>query len=213
MNELFEAVLRMSEAEIRRNVERMERERIVIRSPRLVWIAEDAVIGEEPIIEPVTVIQAGSRIGRQCRIGPFALVSESVIGDECKINFGVQLHRSQLGDRCEFGDIQIVRSRIGSRCKGKHGRYIGDATLGDGVNWGAGAVIANYDGKIKHRTVIEAGAFIGCTTVLVGKTPTLVIGARSVVAASSCISKDVPPGALAVARARQVNREDWKKTP
>ncbi|MDP3964028.1 MAG: hypothetical protein Q8Q39_06075 [bacterium] len=211
--EYVNAVLRMSDAKIRGNIERMEREHIVIRAPYLVWIGEDVVIGEETIIEPFAVIQSGSRIGNKCRIGPFTVISESVIGNASVLNSGAQIYASTLGEQCEFGDIQIVRSTIGNQCKGKHGRYIGDATLGHRVNWGAGAIIANYDGNTKHRTVVGDGAFIGCNAVLVGKTPPLVIGEAAVVGASSCITRNVPAGALAVARAQQVNKEGWKKTP
>ena len=102
--------------------------------------------------------------------------------------------------------MELKKSRIGRGAKVPHLSYVGDATVGEGVNIGAGTITCNYDGAAKHETVIGDGAFVGTNSSLVAP---LTIGEGAYVAAGSVITKNVPPGSLAVARGRQETREGW----
>jgi len=132
-----------------------------------------------------------SHVGRASKVGPFARVRDrSVIGADCRLGNFVELARSTLGD--------------GSRAA--HHAYLGDATIGRDVNIGAGVITCNYDGMRKHATIVEDGAFVGSDCQLVAP---IRIGRGAYVAAGSCITKDVPPEALAIARGRQDIKPDW----
>jgi len=191
----YEASRQAAERNIRRILEMSRRMGFIIISPDLVSIGDEVEIGEGSVIHPFSNMAGATRIGRNCVIGPFADIRDSVIGDRSVIE-----------------QAQVKRSMIGEGCKAKHHSFIGDAAIGDNVNWGAGAIIANYDGQKKHLTVVEHDVFVGCNAVLVAKTPSLVIGSGAVVAAGSVITEDVPPHALAIARGRQVHKPDWTKT-
>jgi len=102
--------------------------------------------------------------------------------------------------------VELKKSRIGRGSKVPHLSYVGDATVGEDVNVGAGTITCNYDGVAKHETKIEKGAFIGTNTSLVAP---ITIGEGAYIGAGSTITKDVPPGALAVGRAQQVTKEGW----
>ena len=102
--------------------------------------------------------------------------------------------------------VEIKNSVIGEGTKISHLTYVGDADVGKNINFGCGTVLVNYDGKEKHRSVIEDHAFIGCNTNLVSPVR---VGEGAFIAAGSTITSDVPPDALGIARARQVNKEDW----
>ena len=110
---------------------------------------------------------------------------------------------SHLGQRVKIGDfVEIKNSNIGEGTKVPHLSYVGDTDIGEGVNIGAGVIVANFDGRRKHRCLIESGAFVGCNSNLISP---LTIGEGAFVAAGSTIDKDVPAGALALARANQNN--------
>lgn len=133
-----------------------------------------------------------STIGKNNHVGPFAYIRPGCC----------------VGDGCKIGDfVELKNAQIGNGTKAAHLTYIGDATVGDGVNFGCGTVVVNYDGTKKYRTVIEDGAFIGCNSNLVSPV-TVKKGAYT--AAGSTITDEVPENALAIARARQVNKENWK---
>ena len=102
--------------------------------------------------------------------------------------------------------VEVKKSTLGDGAKANHLSYLGDATLEAGVNVGAGTITCNYDGEAKHATKIEEGAFIGSGTELVAP---VTIGRGAYVAAGSCITEDVPAGALGVARGRQANKAGW----
>ncbi len=104
--------------------------------------------------------------------------------------------------------VEVKNSVIGPRSKAAHLTYIGDADVGADVNFGCGSVVVNYDGRTKHRTVVEDGAFIGCNTNLVAPVR---VGKGAYTAAGSTITDDVPDYALAIARARQINKPEYVK--
>ena len=112
-----------------------------------------------------------------------------------------------VGDGCRIGDfVELKKSTIGNGTKVSHLTYIGDATVGERVNFGCGTVVVNYDGYHKYQTVIGDDCFIGCNTNLVSPVK---LGDRAFTAAGTTVTRDVPAGALSVARARQTNMEGW----
>jgi bifunctional UDP-N-acetylglucosamine pyrophosphorylase/glucosamine-1-phosphate N-acetyltransferase len=130
-------------------------------------------------------------VGRASAVGPFARVRDG----------------STVGAGCRLGNfVELVRSTLGDGSKAAHHAYLGDATIGQDVNIGAGVITCNYDGVHKHATIIEDSAFIGSDCQLVAPVR---IGRGAYVAAGSCITRDVPPGALGIARGRQEVKPDW----
>ncbi|NWG13291.1 MAG: bifunctional UDP-N-acetylglucosamine diphosphorylase/glucosamine-1-phosphate N-acetyltransferase GlmU [Acidobacteria bacterium] len=152
----------------------------------------DSRISAEALILNCSQI-ADSVVGAGSSVGPFARIRDrSVVGEGCRVGNFVELKKTSLGDRS----------------KAAHHAYLGDATIGCDVNIGAGVITCNYDGVRKHATIIEDGAFIGTDSQLVAPVR---IGRNAYVAAGSCITADVPEGALAIARERQVVKADWVK--
>ena len=149
-----------------------------IDDPATTFIETEIPVGEGTLIHPFTVIRRDVRIGRGCQVGPFAHLREGTV----------------LEDGAEVGDfVETKKARLGSRSKAKHLAYLGDVVIGRRVNIGAGTIVANYDGKAKHRTVIGDSAFIGSGTVLVAPVR---IGKRAMTGAGAVVTKghDVPDG-------------------
>ena len=188
------------------------------------YISPDADIAPGAVILPGCTIRGGCKIGAGAVIGPHTLLEHATIGEGTTVNQS-QIYHSEIGshvtvgpfayirpdctvgDRCRIGDfVELKKSSIGSDTKVSHLTYIGDATVGERVNFGCGTVVVNYDGYIKQQTTIGDDCFIGCNTNLVSP---VTLGDRAFTAAGATITKDVPAGALAVARAKQVNREGW----
>jgi len=112
-----------------------------------------------------------------------------------------------VGEGAKIGNfVELKKTSLGAGSKVNHLAYLGDATVGDHVNVGAGTITCNYDGEKKHQTIIEDGAFIGSDSQLVAPVR---VGKGAYVAAGSSITQDVPEGALGIARARQANVEGW----
>jgi bifunctional UDP-N-acetylglucosamine pyrophosphorylase/glucosamine-1-phosphate N-acetyltransferase len=161
----------------------------------------NAIIAAGAVIHPFTYIDGeklGVRIGEGALVGPFARLRPG----------------AQLGPEVHVGNfVEIKNSTLARGAKANHLAYLGDATVGERVNYGAGSITANYDGANKHRTVIEEDVHIGSNSVLVAP---VTIGRGGTVGASSTITKDTPAGALSVARGKQVSIANWarpKKVP
>jgi bifunctional UDP-N-acetylglucosamine pyrophosphorylase/glucosamine-1-phosphate N-acetyltransferase len=155
---------------------------VTILDPQSTFIDETVVIGQDTIIHPFTMIEGEVSIGRNCVIGPFAHIRT----------------KSTLRDGVEIGNfVEVKASQVGEYTKAKHLSYLGDAVVGQNVNIGAGTITANYDGKKKHVTHIEDGAFIGSGTIMVAP---VCIGKEAVTGAGSVVTrgKDVPQGATVV---------------
>jgi bifunctional UDP-N-acetylglucosamine pyrophosphorylase/glucosamine-1-phosphate N-acetyltransferase len=149
-----------------------------------------SVVGDRAVIKDSTVIES-SRIMSGANVGPFAHIRPG----------------SEIGSGAKIGNfVELKKALIGKGAKASHLSYLGDTKIGSGVNIGAGTITCNYDGKNKHRTVIEDGVFIGSDTQLVAPVR---IGKGAYIGAGSTITKDVPPGALAVSRTEQRNIKDW----
>jgi len=209
----------------RRTLERLMVEGVTILDPAATYVDDTVEVGADTVIYPGAVLEGATAIGAECVVGPGCHVSGSRIGDRvtlrpyCVLSDAVVEADAQLGPFChlrpqshvgagaKIGNfVELKKSRIGRGAKVPHLSYVGDATVGDKANIGAGAITCNYDGADKHETVIGAGAFVGTNSSLVAP---VTIGAGAYVGAGSVITKSVPPGALAVARARQEMREGW----
>ena len=197
---------------------------VTLMDPASIYIDRDVSIEQDTVIYPQTWLEGKTVIGRDCVIGPqvhiadssvgenvhlfFAHVKESCIGNNVNVGPFVNLRPgTQLADNVRVGNfVEVKNSQVGIGSKLPHLSYIGDTTIGSHVNIGSGTITVNYDGKHKNRTIIEDDAFIGCNSNLVAP---VTIGHGAYVAAGSTITKNVPPAALGVARARQSNIEGW----
>ena len=191
------------------------------------YIDDSVKIGDGCLIYPGVVIEGTCVIGSGTVIGPGCFIKDSNIGCNCSV-YSSHIFSSKIGDSvmvgpyafirdgvcvgsdCRVGSfVEVKKSDISSNSKISHLSYIGDASIGSGVNIGGGVITANYDGISKNRTVISDGAFIGSNSSLVAP---ISIGKDSVVGASSCITNDIPDNSLGIARSRQVNKVDYYKS-
>ena len=205
----------------RRMLDRLMLSGVTVCDPNSTHIDADVEVGQDTIIQPFTILRGKTRVGRQCRIGPFCFLEDAQIGNECEVRssqlvscrvlekcavgpFANIRPDSVLGPRAKVGNFSEVKnSRVGFGSKVPHLSYIGDSDIAEDVNVGAGTITCNYDGKTKHKTTIGAKAFIGSNVNLVAPVK---VGRGAKIGAGSTITEDVPDGALAIARARQVNK-------
>jgi bifunctional UDP-N-acetylglucosamine pyrophosphorylase/glucosamine-1-phosphate N-acetyltransferase len=198
---------------------------VTLVDPASTWIDSTVQIEAGTVIHPNVVLQGSSVVGRNCEIQSFVRISNSTLGDEVKVNNFCVVVDSTVASRVRIGPfahlrpgtdvrdgahvgnfVELKNTVLGEGSKANHLSYVGDATVGAGVNIGAGTITCNFDGVRKSRTTIEDGVFIGSDTQLIAPVS---VGAGAYIAAGSSITKDVPPGALAVARGRQTNIEGW----
>lgn len=197
---------------------------VSIIDPDHTYIGPDVTIGQDSVIFPGTTLSGSTSIGFECRIGPNSEISnckvgnntvirqsaafDSSIGSEVAIGpFAHIRPDSNIDDEVKIGNfVEVKKAVFGKRSKASHLSYIGDAEVGADVNIGCGSITVNYDGKNKFLTKIEDGVFIGCNANLVAP---VTIGKGAYVAAGSTITTDVPGEALAIARASQVNKENY----
>ncbi len=196
-----------------RILEDLMRSGVTVVDPSTTFVDAGVRVGLDTVLEPFTILRGRTVIGEGCRIGPFTEVRDSTVGDGSRIEHswleGVEFGSgsdcgpfcklrpgTRVGDGVHIGSFaELVRSRIGRGARVPHVSYLGDATGGENVNVGAGTITANYDGVRKNPTVIEDDAFIGVDTML--RAPVRVgRGART--GAGAVVTRDVPPGAVAV---------------
>ncbi|MCL1996539.1 MAG: bifunctional UDP-N-acetylglucosamine diphosphorylase/glucosamine-1-phosphate N-acetyltransferase GlmU [Defluviitaleaceae bacterium] len=189
------------------------------------YIGSNVQIAQDTIIYPNTTIEGNSKIGSNCNIGPNSVVKNAEIGDCTNVinstvtdsiigentDIGPYAHirpESTVGDNARIGNfVEIKKSTIGNDTKAAHHSYVGDAIVGNNVNLSCGIITANYDGKNKHITTIEDGAFVGSNVNLVAP---VTICKNAYVAAGTTVTHKVPENALAIGRARQEIKEEWK---
>ena len=184
---------------------------VTIVDPQTTWIEADVEIEPDATIHPFTVINGTSRVSAGATVGPHAVVVDAVIGPGATVGPFCYL---RPGTHLEAGAkagtfVEIKNSRIGEGAKVPHLSYIGDADVGEGTNIGAGAITANYRPELgpgKFRTEIGRNVHTGSDNVFVAP---VTIGDNAWVAAGSVVTKNVPPGALAVARSKQVTKEGY----
>ena len=180
---------------------------VTITDPATTFIDAAVEIGQDAVIEPFTVIKGSSVIGAQCRIGPHVHIEDARIGDRSDCGPFAKLRPgTEIGDDVHVGSFaELVRTKIGRGSKVPHVSYLGDTTVGEDVNIGAGTITANFSGEAKRRTEIGDGAFVGVDTMLVAPVK---LGKGSRTGAGSVVTKDVPDGATAVGvPARVVRRK------
>ncbi len=208
-----------------RKAEALMREGVTVVNPEVTYIDPEVEVGHDTIIEPGVSLLGPTRVGRACTLRPYSTITDSILGDSvtvrpcsvvtgCEIASGVIVgpfahlrDGAVIEQGARIGNfVEVKKSRIGRGSKAWHLTYLGDATLGEKVNVGAGTVTCNYDGEKKNPTFIEDRVFIGSGSMLVAPVR---IGQGSYVAAGSTITEDVPPESLALGRARQTNKEGW----
>ena len=173
-----------------------------------VSIEGKSIIGEGCVIRSGTRITS-SRIGNDVTVKDHSIIIDSEVGSNCSVGPFAHLRmNAKLEDKASVGNfVEVKKSRMGRGTKAMHLTYLGDATIGEGTNIGAGTVTCNYDGVRKHETIIEDNVKIGSDTMLVAPVR---VGARSVTAAGSVVTKDVPPDSL-VAGVPAVVKKSTKK--
>jgi bifunctional UDP-N-acetylglucosamine pyrophosphorylase/glucosamine-1-phosphate N-acetyltransferase len=213
---------------------RMEKCRQVLAAGATVFFPQTCVIdagveiGPDTVIEPFVQLLGRTRIGADCRIRSYSVISNSEIGDQVTIRPGSILDDARVGAAAVIGPyshlrpgsdigegahvgnfVETKKIKLGKESKANHLTYLGDAEIGAGVNVGAGTITCNYDGVHKHKTEIGDGVFVGSDSTLVAPVK---IGKGAYIAAASCITEDVPQDALALGRARQTTKEGWAKS-
>ena len=194
--------------------------------PDTTYIDEGVVIGSDTVIEAGVTIKGKTVIGEDCLIGAHSEIVDSHIGNQVVVkqsvieesvvhegaDVGPYAHlrpKADVGANVHIGNfVEVKNATIDEGTKVGHLTYVGDATLGKDINVGCGVVFVNYDGKNKHQTIVGDHAFIGSATNIVAP---VTIGDHAVTAAGSTITEDVPSEDLAIARARQVNKEGYAK--
>jgi bifunctional UDP-N-acetylglucosamine pyrophosphorylase / glucosamine-1-phosphate N-acetyltransferase len=198
---------------------------VTIFRPETCVIDSEVSVGPDTVIEPYVQLLGATTIGVESRIRSYSVIQNSVIGDNVLVRNGCILDtaevsnnailgpyahlrpESRIGESAHVGNfVETKKATLGKGSKANHLNYLGDTVIGDGVNIGAGAITCNYDGVHKHRTTIGDGAFVGSDSTLVAP---VTIGAGAYIAAGSSITEDVPEGALALGRSRQVTKPGW----
>lgn len=199
-------------------------EGVTIMDSASTFIEGSVKIGRDTVIYPFTWLEGSTEIGEGCEIGPNVRLTnvevgngthlQFVYGHDCKVcdevTAGPYVHLrpdTVIGNKVKIGNfVEVKNSNVGTGTKLPHLTYIGDSDIGSGVNMGCGCITVNYDGKKKHRTVIEDNAFVGCNTNLVAP---VTVKAGCYIGAGSTITKEVPENSLGIARAKQKNIEGW----
>ena len=198
---------------------------VTIIDPATTYIDPDVEIGPDTVIHPGVVIQGQSRIGSACEIQAYVRIVDSELANKVTINNFCLIVGARVADgaaigpfahlrpSCDIGPgakignfVELKKTTMGRGSKASHLSYLGDTTLGPNVNVGAGTITCNYDGRQKHQTVIEEGAFIGSDSQLIAP---VTIGRGAYVGSGTTVREDVPPGALAVSAGKQRNIEGW----
>ncbi|MBA1334634.1 MAG: N-acetylglucosamine-1-phosphate uridyltransferase / Glucosamine-1-phosphate N-acetyltransferase [Firmicutes bacterium] len=207
-----------------RNLVKLMDEGVIIEDPGTTYIDKDVAIAADTRIMPGTYIEGNTTIGSDNVIGPGTRITNCSIGNGNEIQFSV-LRDSDVGNGCRIGPyahirpnsridndvrignfVEVKNSHMGNGSKASHLSYVGDGDVGMGVNIGCGVVFVNYDGRQKHRTTIEDGAFIGCNVNLVAP---VTVRRGAYVAAGSTITKDITEYSLGIERGKQAEIKDW----
>jgi bifunctional UDP-N-acetylglucosamine pyrophosphorylase/glucosamine-1-phosphate N-acetyltransferase len=200
---------------------------VTIEDPERFDADEGVLVGPDTVIEPGVRLRGTTRIGAGCVIGQGCILVDTAVGDGVTLRPYCHLEKAEVAARCVVGPfsrlrpesriaegvhvgnfVELKKTSMGKGSKANHLTYLGDATIGAGVNVGCGTVTCNYDGEKKHPTRIGDGVFVGSDSILVAP---ISIGKGAYVAAGSTLTESVPAGALALGRARQVNKNGWAR--
>ncbi|MDF0677406.1 MAG: bifunctional UDP-N-acetylglucosamine diphosphorylase/glucosamine-1-phosphate N-acetyltransferase GlmU [Nitrospira sp.] len=198
---------------------------VTMRDPGSVWIDAGVTIGRDTVLYPQVSLEGKTIVGEGTTIRSGVRITDCVIGNRVEILDSSVLCESQVHDEAHVGPfvhlrpgvlirrkakvgnfVEMKKTELGEGSKANHLSYLGDATIAEGVNIGAGTITCNYDGARKHRTVIGKNVFLGSDTQLIAP---VTIGEGSVVAAGTTVTQNVPADSLAIARVPQVNRVGW----
>jgi bifunctional UDP-N-acetylglucosamine pyrophosphorylase/glucosamine-1-phosphate N-acetyltransferase len=224
VNDRVELAARARELQTRINLQHM-RNGVTLLDPATTYIEEGVVIGSDTEIAPMVTLSGATVVGRNVTIGQGCVLHASSVADGTSMKPYTVLEEAKVGERCILGPfsrlrpgtdlaeevhlgnfVETKKARLGRGSKANHLAYLGDARIGSGVNVGAGTITCNYDGVNKHLTELGDGVFIGSDTQLVAPVK---VGDGAYVGAGTTVTKDVPPGSLAVSRAPQVIKEGW----
>lgn len=224
----IEEVMRLDALLRLRTARRLMASGVTIFRPETSVIDEDVEIGKDTVIEPFVELLGRTTVGEDCRIRSFSILEDATLGTNVLVRNACTVVQSRIGDGAQIGPyahlrpgseigdeahvgnfVEIKNTILGKRSKANHLTYLGDASIGEGANIGAGVITCNYDGAVKHRTNIGNQVFVGSDSTLVAP---LTLGEGAYIAAGSCITEDVPENALALARSRQTIKENWAKT-
>jgi len=200
---------------------------VTIEKPETVTVDSGVTVGMDSVIEPFAQLQGATAIGENCRVGAASIVSDSTLEDEVEVGAFSIVNQSRVGRGAKVGPfarlrfdneiapgaqvgnfVEMKKARLGRASKALHLAYLGDTSIGEEANIGAGTITCNYDGTAKHRTKIGDRAFVGSNSTLVAPVE---VGDGSYLAAGSVITDAVPADALALGRARQVVKEGWAR--
>ncbi|TRW18167.1 bifunctional UDP-N-acetylglucosamine diphosphorylase/glucosamine-1-phosphate N-acetyltransferase GlmU [Glacieibacterium frigidum] len=181
---------------------------VTLVAPGTVWFAHDTVVAADVTIEPNVVFGPGVSVARGTTIRAHSHVAGATIGEDCDVGPFARLRPGTiLGTGAKIGNfVETKNARLGDGAKANHLSYLGDADIGAKANIGAGTITCNYDGFLKYRTTIGAGAFVGSNSALVAPVS---IGAGAIVGAGTTLTEDVEADALALARAPQTRKSGW----
>ena len=205
---------------------RLMRSGVTMIDPATTYIDAGVEVGRDTVLYPQCILEGKTVVGENCRLGPGlhlvnthladsvrcqqALVMDSVLGEGADVGPFVHIRPgSKIGAVTRIGNfVEVKNSFIGQGSKVPHLSYVGDTQMGPDVNMGAGCIVVNFDGRRKHATHIEAGAFVGCNSNLIAP---LKIGRGAFIAAGSTITRDVPPDALVISRSKEEIKENLGK--
>ena len=225
INDLY--ALSQAEAILRHDINKtIMRSGVAMINPDTITIGDNVVIEENVTISPNCFITGNSLIKKNTFIGPSTEIHNSTIGENVRIQHSL-IFNSEVKDNTTVGPfahlrdgaiigknnrignfVEIKKTVTGDTFKASHLAYIGDAEIGDNVNFGCGSITVNYDGKNKYKTIIGDDVFVGCNANLIAP---ILIEDNSTIAAGSTLNKNVPKDSLAIARSYQVNKENYFK--
>jgi len=210
---------------MKKTIKKHQKNGVFFINPDSCYIEDSVIIGDNVVIEQNVMLQGDTIIGEGTIIGMGTKLVDTKVGKNCELLSAVSVDAvigdnvlagpfcyirpgSKIGDNVKVGDfVEVKNATIDDDTKIAHLTYVGDSDVGKRVNFGCGTVTVNYDGKNKHRCKIGDDAFIGCNTNLVAP---VTVGNGAYTAAGSTITDEVPEKNLAIARARQVNKDGWK---
>ena len=200
---------------------------VTVADPARLDVRGPVTHGSDVFLDINVVLEGRVTLGNRVRVGPGCVIRDSEIGDDTEVIAHCVIDSTVIGANCIIGPfartrpvstlgrgvhignfVEVKNAQMGSASKANHLAYVGDASVGERVNIGAGTIIANYDGANKNRTTIENDVHTGSNSVLVAP---ITVGAGATIAAGSTVVKEVPAGKLTVARAKQVTIEDWQR--
>ena len=209
INSRAELAMMETDWQARRRMQAMN-EGATLIAPETVWFAHDTKVGRDVLIEPNVFFGPGVTIADKVTIRGFSHIEGATIASGAEVGPFARLRPGAvLEEKSKIGNfVEMKKARLGKGAKANHLTYLGDADVGAGANIGAGTITCNYDGFLKYRTEIGAGAFIGSNSALVAP---VTIGDGAIVAAGSVVTADVHADALAIARGSQEVKPNWAK--